>query len=426
MLITRAVLLDGRVAAIRVASEIIEVAPRLQPEPGELVLDAKLGAVLPGLHDHHLHLRATAAAADSVAVGPPAVRTEEQFTRAVAAAAPGPDGWIRATGYHESVAGELTRRRLDAMQPAAPLRVQHRSGAMWFLNSAAVARIGQPDHADGRVASTDARLADSVPRREPDLAALGRRLAGYGVTGVTDATPDLDANDIASLTTGLAQKIWFLSPGKRILRDDELDLDELTAWIANRHAAQVPVALHCVTAAQLVVALAALRTAGVHHEDRIEHAAMVPDGCVADLAEAGVTVITQPNFVAERGDEYRRDVPADEHPQLWRVASLSRAGIPIAGSTDAPFGDLDPWAAMRAAVTRATATDVVLGPHERIDASAALHMFLGRHDSPASPRSVAPGQPGDLCVLAPAPAEALSALSSDMVVATVLGGEIIG
>jgi imidazolonepropionase-like amidohydrolase len=311
------------------------------------------------------------------------------------------------------------------MQPAAPLRMQHRSGAMWILNSAALDRIGQPDHPDGRLPSTDARLAEAVPRREPDLAALGRRLAGYGVTGVTDATPELDAHDVASLTTRLAQRIWFLSPGKRILRDDELDLGELTAWIANRHAAHVPVALHCVTAAQLVVALAALRTAGVHHEDRIEHAAMVPDGCVADLAESGVTVVTQPNFVAERGDEYRRDVPADEHPQLWRLASLARAGIPIAGSTDAPFGDLDPWAAMRAAVTRATPTGAVLGSDERIDASAALHMFLGRHDNPARARSVAPGQPGDLCILAAAPAEALSALSFDMVVATVLGGEII-
>ena len=426
MLITRASLLDGRVADIRLARAIREVAPRLQREPNETVVDARLGAVLPGLHDHHLHLRATAAALDSVAVGPPAVRTQPQFVRAVATAAPASDGWIRATGYHESVAGELNRLRLDALAPATPLRVQHRSGAMWFLNSAALERIGALADPDGRLASTDPRLAGSVPRRESDLTGLGRRLANLGVTGVTDATPDLDFDDIDSLATGLPQNVRCLAPGKRILHDDRLDLDELSIWIAERHADGLPVALHCVTAAQLVVAIAALRAAGTHELDRIEHAAMVPDGCVADLAGSGVTVVTQPNFVAERGDEYRHDVPDDEHAQLWRVASLTRAGISVAGSTDAPFGDLDPWAAMRAAVARATATGDVLGPDERVEPLTALRMFLGTPDRPAVLRDIAPGQPGDVCILAPAPAEALRALQSDMVLTAVVAGTIIG
>ena len=67
------------------------------------------------------------------------------------------------------------------------------------------------------------------------------------------------------------------------------------------------------------------------------------------MGVAGVTVVTQPNFVAERGDQYLVDVPAAQHHELWRVATLTRAGVPVALSTDAPFGDADPWAAMRAA-----------------------------------------------------------------------------
>ena len=146
-----------------------------------------------------------------------------------------------------------------------------------------------------------------------------------------------------------------LAPGKRILHDADLDLDELTAWIAERHAADAPVAVHCVTAAQLVVTLSALRAAGTHPHDRIEHAAVVPDDSLADLADLGVTVVTQPNFVAERGDQYLADVPAAEHHELWRVASLRSAGVTVALSTDMPFGDGDPWATMRAAVRRTTA-----------------------------------------------------------------------
>ena len=184
----------------------------------------------------------------------------------------------------------------------------------------------------------------------------------------------------------------------------------------------VPVALHCVTHAQLVVALAALRAAGRHLGDRIEHAAIVPDDMVADLLDVGVTVVTQPNFVAERGEHYLRDVPADEHAALWRVASLLRAGIPLAASTDAPFGGMDPWAAMRAAVHRSTTGGDVIGPDERITAAEALRLFLGHPDRPSVPRTVEVGQPGDLMVLTPG--AVAETLASDMVATTVVGGRI--
>lgn len=411
MLIQRAGLLDGRVADVRVADVIVDVAPALSPLPGEVVVDAKSGAVLPGLHDHHLHLHAAAAALASVAAGP-------NVDDAIADAVPGADGWIRAIGYHDSLGGELNRQRLDELQPNSPVRVQHRSGAMWILNSAALQRIGLAEHSDGRISSGHPALQE-IPRREPDLAALSRQLTDYGVTGVTDATPDLDDDDIASLAGGLTQHVRWLSPGKKILYDDRLDLDALTGWIAERHAAGVPVALHCVTAAQLVVALAALRAAGRHPADRIEHAAMVPDNSIGDLAESGVTVVTQPNFVVERRDQYLNDVPADEHAQLWRIASLMQAGIPVAGSTDAPFGALDPWAAIRAAVSRD------IGPAEQVGPLTALQLFLGHPDRPSRMRNVAPGEPADLCLLAAPLEESLGHLGSDMVVATVVGGRLL-
>lgn len=102
-------------------------------------------------------------------------------------------------------------------------------------------------------------------------------------------------------------------------------------------------ALHCVTDAQLTVAIAAWQAAGTHAEDRIEHAAVVPDDRLADLAALGITVVTQPNFVAERGDDYLAEIEPERHHELWRVASLQRNGIPLALSTDTPFGDGDPW-----------------------------------------------------------------------------------
>jgi imidazolonepropionase-like amidohydrolase len=52
-------------------------------------------------------------------------------------------------------------------------------------------------------------------------------------------------------------------------------------------------------------------------------------------------------------------------------------------------------------------------------------MFFGEAGRPVHPRSVEPGQPGDLVVLAAPPAEVLSELDSGMVAATIIAGELV-
>ncbi len=358
------------------------------------------------------------------------MRGRADLARALADAPVGDDGWIRAVGYHEAVAGPLDRDVLDELSPPLPVRVQHRSGVLWTLNSAGLARIGLTDHPDGRLRSADRGWSDTLQRNESGLAEVSRGLSELGVTGVTDATPDFEVADIVKLMEAhrrgeLRQRVHCLAPGKRILHDGDLDLAELAAWVAERHAADAPVAVHCVTAAQLVVTLSALREAGTHPHDRIEHAAVVPDDNMADLTDLGVTVVTQPNFVAERGDQYLSDVPAAEHHELWRVASLLKGRVKVALSTDMPFGEGDPWATMRAAVHRTTAAGAVLGPDECVSAREALIMFFGTSGQPTIPRVIGPDQPGDLCVLAASPDEVLTELDARMVAATVVAGEVV-
>ena len=430
MLIRRARLLDGRMVDIRCGQRIDAMADRLDPRPGETVLDADGGTVIPGLHDHHVHLRSAAAALTSIKVGPGEVRHREGLRGALSRAMVGEDGWIRAVGYHEAVAGPLDRAALDDVSPPVPVRVQHRSGVLWTLNSAGLAAVGLPDHPDGRLRSADPGWTHALRRRDTGLAQISTKLAGFGVTGVTDATPDLGADDVVDFAEArrhgeLLQHVQTLAPAKRILHDDDLDLDALTDWIAARHDGGGIVALHCVTAMQLIVTIGALRAAGVRPGDRIEHAAIVPDDCLAELADLGVTVVTQPNFVAERGDQYLADVPTDEHDQLWRVATLCGAKIPVVLSTDMPFGDADPWAAMRAAVHRSTESGAILGAAERIDAATALAMFCGSSEVPTVPRVVAPGARADLCMLAATPEVVVRELDAGLVAATVVDGVVV-
>ena len=443
MLIVNARRLSGEPVALRTSGDRIgEVGTELVAAPDETVLDARGGALIPGLCDHHIHLRATAAAATSIRVGPPHVRTPEELRAALITGTPQPDGWIRAVGYHHSVAGDLDRYALDALMPHVPLRIQHRSGAMWFVNSAGLAVLGEANHPTGQLFRQDAQVAATTIGSPTDFYPLSRRLSGYGVTAVTEATPNLTAADLDSLDDAvgsgqICQRVLVMStdsgrahphlsfgPVKRILDDTTLDLDALTEWIAAVHHS-APVALHCVTVVQLVVAATALRTAGVRAGDRIEHAAVVPEPMIDDLVELGITVVTQPDFVAERGDEYLQDVPATEHDELWRLRSLQCAGIPVAGSTDAPFGDLDPWAAMRAARDRTTANGSELSLSERVPALSAVELFLGEPTDPGAPRDLTPGSVADLCLLSEPPEVVLHELSAELVAATVIGGRLM-
>jgi predicted amidohydrolase YtcJ len=176
---------------------------------------------------------------------------------------------------------------------------------------------------------------------------------------------------------------------------------------------------------QLALTAAALQDAGPRAGDRIEHGADIPAGWIPRLAELGVTVVTQPNLVAERGDEYLREVPEADHPDLWRLTSLDRAGIPVGAGTDAPFGQSDPWAAMRAAVERRSPTGRPLGPSERATPGRALRLFLGRPDAPARARRVEVGSAADLCLLDRPWAEVAADLDRRHVRATIVGGRVL-
>jgi len=431
VLIRRGHLLDGRIVDIRVEERITAVGQSLTPRSGEEVVDARGHTVVPGLHDHHVHLWAAAAALESVDVGPLNVSSIDDLRRLLGSAIADSDGWIRAVGYHESAAGYLDRATLDQVMPHLPVRIQHRSGALWMLNSVGLSVVNRSDHPDGRLPSSAANWPAVIGKQERSLAHVSDRLTRYGVTGVTDATPDLDPGAVAALTDAhrrgeLRQRVHCLSPGKRILHDDSLDLDSLTEWIASCHDRGVPVALHCVTRSQLVVALAALRSAGSSGLDRIEHAAVVPPDCLRDLAESGVLVVTQPNFVSERGDQYLADVDVEELPTLWPLASLLNSGVRVALSTDLPFGGLDPWKAIHAAVTRTTRAGRAFNPRERVSPHQAVTMFFGTPERPDVPRRIAVGQQGDLCIVSGSPDDVLSNLDSRMVAGTVIKGELHG
>ena len=439
--------------------KIVEIGPSLKPQCNELIIEANNGVLIPGLHDHHIHLLALAASLQSVRCGPPDITNIDSFAQALQNARG--DGWIRGFGYHESVAGPLHRKQLDELVPSRPLRIQHRSGKMWFVNSMA-ARIlnlennrsvegvecdsnGSPN---GRLFRLDSWLRDRLGKEAlPDIRTASQKLASFGVTGITDVTPDnstatrdlflrlIEKGDLLQRVRLMGDKSLkpvkhpFLETGSLKIMLDEYalpDYEDFKQDIVSAHQQKRSVAVHCVTLSELVFALSAFRETGTYRGDRIEHASMSGDDTLPLLHDTGVTVVTQPNFIRERGDQYLRDIGADALHQLYRAKSLLEAGIPLAAGTDAPFGDPDPWLAMRAAVNRQTRSGKVLGEPEKLTPEQALRLFTTTAAEPGGvPRSVTVGKVADLCLLARPWREARTLLSRQDVNLTLRAGKII-
>ena len=390
---------EGRIIDLRLAGEQVEI-------------DAQRAAVLPGLVDHHIHVLALGASLVSVDVsgGLDPLRAAPSTST----------GWIRAVGYPD----DLDRWAIDAVVADHPIRVQHRSGSLWVLNSAALAAVGIDDHPDGRLFRRDDWLRDHIPSDVPDVVAVGRLLAGRGVTGLTDATPTNRIEDLQLLRT-LPQRVMAMTapgtPGdatvKLVVGDHELPSPEaLVAAIEGARPRRV--ALHCATRVALLVTLAAFDLCGAEPGDRIEHGAVMSLDEAARVAAHGLVVVTQPSFVVERRHLYEREVEPYDLLDLWRCRSLIDVGVRVAGSTDAPYGSFDPWNAIAAASRRE------LGPAERVSATVALNLFLTRLDDPAGAvRRVVSER--DLVVLDRPLADALADPADVGIVATIINGSIV-
>ena len=135
--------IDGHPVDLRIDHTVQAMARHLEVAPNETVLDARGGELLPGLHDHHIHLFAAAAAHDSVDcnVGSGTLSQCRALLEARLKRATGND-WIRGVDYQEQQVGELDRWMLDELCPTRPVRIQHRSGKVWVCNSLALRELG--------------------------------------------------------------------------------------------------------------------------------------------------------------------------------------------------------------------------------------------------------------------------------------------
>ena len=454
---------DGRVTRCGDAATVLASLP-----PRSTVVDGAGAFVCPGFVDPHVHVRAAASAAAATPV-PPGGRRE--LLTAIEAACRSPRPWATLIGLRVDGDELPTRDELDHASNGACVRVRDDTGHAWLLNSRALLAVGiDPNHGvdaptgvlvdcdrGGRptglvvdhVGWVGARLGRVTPACTLSNAVTewSGALARAGVAALCDATATNGPEEARSLLhwqqTGVLQQATNLL----VAPDAEIDARDPAAGMVRgvkfadahdprlvaflRRRAAGAVAVHCVepdeTGAVLDAAAAARPVPGTL---RIEHASYVPPDWIADVRRVGATVVTQPAFVAARGDRYLDDPLLAPHTWLYRLASWRAAGVPLAFASDAPFGPASPLDALEAAASRRTGSGRALGPDEALAGEAALRAVTTTAAAAAGVDRhgygrLTPGGPGAAVVLthdvrAPERAGEIELIGS------VIGGAVVG
>src|SRR5215467_12196372 len=160
---------------------------------------------------------------------------------------------------------------------------------------------------------------------------------------------------------------------------------------------------------------------------RIEHGGGMFAPLAARAAALGIVVAAQPGMLSTLGDGFAEALP-ERSDELYAYASWRRAGIRVAGSSDAPVITADPLVGIRDAVLRRTSSGRVLGPGERLAIRDALALYTTEaafamhreHDI----GSLEPGKLADFVLLDRNPLDTDPERIADIrVLATVVGGQ---
>lgn len=112
---------------------------------------------------------------------------------------------------------------------------------------------------------------------------------------------------------------------------------------------------------------------------RIEHAAMPTKQAIQRAAEMGMGFVPQPIFLYAEIESYLNNLGAERTKRTYPVKTMLEAGIKVAFSSDAPataWADpVDPFVAIKSAVTRKAYDGTDTGQEQRVDVPTAITLY---------------------------------------------------
>ena len=479
--------------AVYVEGGIIRTVGRsvdlLRLHPGAEIIDLEKKTVVPGFNDSHLHVLSYSRFLESVNLRD--AKTKEEIIRRGREAL-GQNSLVMY-GYDDgSFPRPLSRFDLDLISTEIPIVAYRSCGHVAAVNGRALALLPESEGIDienGILKENALSLLEGLKPQESKLRLKERiknalsRLNAYGITsvGTNDVKDDLETGlrileayreleeegelsarvslqfaftekekIAAFLEERRASPFFRLGPLKLFL-DGSLGgetallsepytsgnwgiqtlgeglLEELLGFAEEKG---LQVGAHAIGDAASALFLSALRK---QKQNRLRHflihlQVLRPD-LLACLRELQVPAALQPIFIAEDMEIAKRKLSKHLLKTSYCFKSISEATVSAFGS-DAPYGEINPFRGLQAALTQENEQGEVLHPEERVTREEALKCYTENSAyltfEEGRKGRIAPGQYGDFVVLCKdyfsVPEKEISELKAEL---TVVGGRIV-
>ena len=145
----------------------------------------------------------------------------------------------------------------------------------------------------------------------------------------------------------------------------------LTEKVIQAHKQGWPIAIHSIGDRATDLVINAYQEIGDASQCRIEHTMLLSNQQIEQIKKLGCMLNMQPGFLASYGESYKNVLPSEKLDNLCRFKSILEQDIPLAFSSDSPFGPENPWENIDATTKRAAS----LNQNECISAAQALEAY---------------------------------------------------
>jgi predicted amidohydrolase YtcJ len=157
------------------------------------------------------------------------------------------------------------------------------------------------------------------------------------------------------------------------------DVDSLTQRMERAHRAGFQISVHAIgdraVEAVLNIYETILSRYPRNHRHRIEHAALCRPEFLPRMQNLGIVAVVQPAIIHYFGDAYINHLGKDRLHYFFPLKSMFANGVVVAGSSDRPVAEGNPWVGIWSAVNRVTLTGQPVTPGESIDTAQALKLY---------------------------------------------------